>query len=139
MENAWQYSKVFKPFVGTDGKPTAEYFKWAQLGWSSCKAKRHPMGNGTKSIFHWWDGQRLDKVEVVKERNFQFLKSIWEEDIKPDAESTLYLMDYDAYEYGTMSLSEVLNNPAKSMGHGFVLAMLLTNDAALQECELRPS
>jgi hypothetical protein len=152
MENAWQYSKVFKPFVGTDGKPTAEYFKWAQLGWSSWKAKRHPTGDGTKSVFHWWDGQRLDKIEarkriyvplyvkqVVKERNFQFLKSIWEEDIKPDAESTLYLMDYDAYEYGTMSLSEVLNNPAESMGHGFVLAMLLTNDAALQECELRTS
>jgi hypothetical protein len=110
------------------------------------------MGDGTKSIFHWWDGQRLDEVEarkriyvplyveqVVKERNFQFLKSIWEEDIKPDAESTLYLMDYDAHEYGTMSLSEVLNNPAKSMGHGFVLAMLLTNDAALQERELRTS
>jgi hypothetical protein len=38
-----------------------------------------------------------------------------------------------------MSLSEVLNNPAESMGHGFVLAMLLTNDAALQECELRTS
>jgi hypothetical protein len=44
---------------------------------------------------------------------------------------------FDANEYGTMSLSEVLNNPAKSMGHGFVLAMLLTNDAALSECELR--
>jgi hypothetical protein len=38
-----------------------------------------------------------------------------------------------------MSLSQVLNNPAKSMGHGFVLAMLLTDDAALRECEIRPS
>jgi hypothetical protein len=46
-------------------------------------------------------------------------------------------MDFDAYEYGSMSLSEVLNNPAKSMGHGFVLAMLLTNDTALRECEIR--
>jgi hypothetical protein len=35
------------------------------------------------------------------------------------------------------SQSEVLNNPAKSMGHGFVLAMLLTDDAALKECEIR--
>jgi hypothetical protein len=39
--------------------------------------------------------------------------------------------------YGTMLLSEVLNNPAKPMGHGLVLAMLLTNDAALSECKLR--
>jgi len=30
-----------------------------------------------------------------------------------------------------------LNNPAKPMGHGFVLVMLLTKDAALGECELR--
>ena len=51
---------------------------------------------------------------------------VWEEEIKRDAENCLYLMDFDAYPYGTMSLSEVLNNPAKSMGHGFVLAMLLT-------------
>ena len=48
-------------------------------------------------------------------------------------------MDYDAYEYGTMSLSQLLNTPTESMGHGFILATLLTNDAALQECELRTS
>ena len=36
-----------------------------------------------------------------------------------------------------LSLSDVLNNPGQSMGHGFVLAMLLTNDAALNECQLR--
>jgi hypothetical protein len=47
------------------------------------------------------------------------------------------VMDFDAYEYGIMSLSEVLNNPVQSMGRGFVLAMLLTNDAVLRECELR--
>lgn len=95
-------------------------------------------------------GQRLDKVkarkriyvplyteQVVKQPFFKGLKRVWEEEVKPDEENSLFLMDVDAYEYGTMSLSQVLNNPAKSMGHGFVLAMLLTNDAALQECELR--
>ena len=46
-------------------------------------------------------------------------------------------MDFDAYEYGAMSFSEVLNNTEESMGHGFVLAMLLTQDPALKECELR--
>jgi hypothetical protein len=35
------------------------------------------------------------------------------------------------------SLSEFLSNPKQSMGHGFVLAMLLTNDSALKESELR--
>jgi len=75
--------------------------------------------------------------QVVKRPFFQGLKKVWEEEIKPDPENTLYLMDFDAYEYGTMSLSQVLNNPDKPMGHGFVLAMLLTNDAALRECEIR--
>lgn len=104
---------------------------------------------GTEA-FHWWNWQRLNKIEarkqiyvplyveqVVKQPFFQQLKKAWEVDIKPVPERTLYLMDYDAYEYGTMSLSQVLNNPDEPMGHGFVLAMLLTKDVALRECELR--
>lgn len=150
MENAWQFSKVYPQHVGSDGRPTAQYFAWASAGWASSEPQRHPMGKEARDAFHWWDGQRLGRVEarkriyvplyveqVVKEPYFQNLKKVWEEEIKPDPENTLYLMDFDAYEYGTMSLSEVLNNPAKSMGHGFVLAMLLTNDPALRECELR--
>lgn len=150
MENAWQFSKVYPQHVGTDGQPTAEYFEWTKQGWSAWRAERYPMGKGAKAAFHWWDGQRLDKVEarkriyvplyaeqVIKRPFFQGLKKVWDEEVKPDAENSLYLMDFDAYEYGTMTLSEVLNNPAKSMGHGFVLAMLLTNDPALRECEIR--
>jgi hypothetical protein len=150
MENGWQFSKGYPQHVRANGEPTAEYFAWAAKGWSSRKAQRYPMGKDAKSDFHWWNGERLDKVEarkqiyvplyaeqVVKRPFFKGLKKVWEEEIKPDPENSLYLMDFDAYEYGTMSLSEVLNNPAKSMGHGFVLAMLLTNDPALRECEMR--
>lgn len=152
MENAWQYSKVYPQHVGADGNPNQDYFRWAQDGWASSHAVRYPMGKGNDqtALYHWWDGQRLEKVEarkriyarlyaeqVVQQPYFQWLKNIWEEDIKPEPERTLYLMDFDAYEYGTMTLSEVLNNSAKSMGHGFVLAMLLKDDAALRECELR--
>ena len=110
------------------------------------------MGKEAKAAFHWWDGQRLTRVEarkriyvplyveqVVNHPSFIQLKRVWDEEIQPDSKRTLYLMDFDAYEYGTASLSEVLNNPAKSMGHCFVLAMLLVNDPALQECELRTS
>ena len=152
MESAWQYSKVYPQHVGADGGPTAEYFAWAKTGWAASVAARHPMGKDARAAFHWWDGKRLEKIEarkwiyvalyaeqVVQEPYFQQLKKVWEEDIKPEPERTLFLMDFDAYEYGTSSYSQVLNNPAKSMGHGFVLAMLLTNDAALQECEIRPS
>lgn len=152
MENGWQYSKVYPQHVGTDGNPNQDYFQWSKKGWSSSRAARHPMGkenHGTEA-YHWWNGRRLGKIEarkriyvtlyaeqVVQEPYFQHLKLIWEEDIRPEPKRTLYLMDFDAYEYGCMSLSEVLNNPAKSMGHGFVLAMLLTDDTALNECEIR--
>jgi hypothetical protein len=150
MENAWQYSKVYPQHVGADGEPTAEYFQWARKGFSLWKAERHPMGDKARAAFYWWDGQHLGRVEarkriyvplyveqVVRQPFFHELKRFWDEEIKPDKETTLYLMDFDAYKYGTKSLSEVLNNPAKPMGHGFVLAMLLTKDAALRECELR--
>ena len=107
------------------------------------------MGRTAKELFHWWDGQRLEKLEarkriyvplyieqVVKTEYFQEIRTAWNE-MRQDKSCTLYLMDFDAYQYGEMSLSQVLNNPLKSMGHGFVLAMLLKTDAALEECELR--
>jgi hypothetical protein len=46
-------------------------------------------------------------------------------------------MDFGTKPYGNKSLTDVLNNPNQSMGHGFVLAMLLLGDPALRECELR--
>jgi hypothetical protein len=147
MENGWQFSKVYPEHVGSDGKPTKEYFRWASKGWLSYRAQRHPMGKAAKARFFWWAGKKLDRVtarkqiyvplyveQVVKQPFFKELKALWDEF---DKDGVLYLMDFDAYEYGTMTLSEDLNNPAKAMGHGFVLAMLLTNDAALKECKLR--
>lgn len=145
MENAWQYSKVFAQHVGKDGNPTKEYFDWAAAGWASRKAVRHPMGKGTKPVFYWWDGEKLDRINarkriyiplyserVVKTQCFSELQSKWE-DVQSHEGRTLYLMDFDAYPYEDMTFSEVLNNSEKSMGHGFVLAMLLTDDAALEQ------
>jgi hypothetical protein len=151
MENAWQFSKVYPEHVGADGNPTPEYFEWAKRGWSSWRSRRDPMGEERRGreSFHWWDGERLSKVvarkliyaplyaeQVVKTEAFKVLKDIWQKN-RQFEEFTLYLMDFDAYEYNRMSFSEVLNNPRESMGHGFVLAMLLTENPALQECELR--
>lgn len=45
----------------------------------------------------------------------------------------------DGYDHDNlgMSLTEVLNNPQRKMGHAFVLKMLLTKDAALKHLHLR--
>ena len=110
MENAWQFSKVYPKHFGVDGKPTPEYFAWAEEGWANQWANRHPMGkrmNG-KEACHWWDGRALEKVEarkriyiplyaeqVVQQEFFNRLRAIWDEN-KQHEEFTLYLMDFDA-------------------------------------------
>jgi hypothetical protein len=53
MENAWQYSKVYRHHVGTDGEPTPEYFEWARNGFAASEAVRHPMGKEAKAAFYW--------------------------------------------------------------------------------------
>jgi hypothetical protein len=151
MENAWQYSKVFAEHVGDDGLPTAAYFEWAEEGWNRPRAERYPMGKGAKAEFHWWNGKKLTKVEARKEiyvplyaeqvtkptnRTFDGLEKLWLL-MRGRNKGTLCLMDFDAYDYTGMSLTDVLNNPAKSLGHGFVLAMLLLKDPALKQCPLR--
>ena len=49
------------------------------------------------------------------------------------------LRDFDGYDHlvGGKTLTQVLNDPVQKMGHAFVLAMLLLNDPALQQCDMR--
>ena len=145
MENAWQFSKVYPEHV--EGKRiTKEYWKWAKAGWTDDKAHRYPMGKGRSPLFSLWDGERLDYLTarkkiygplyaeaVTKTAGWQMLLNLHEE------HKNLILVDFDAYDHRKlgMTLTRVLNNPNKKMGHAFVLAMLLTKDKALRQMELR--
>lgn len=150
MENAWQYSKVYQEHAGKDGNPTDDYWNWATDGWSLERAVRYPMGKGRKPLCSWWDGKPYDYIAarkkiyaplyaraVMQTKGFVHLKDSFERLSKLKG-ATLYLKDYDAYRHQNlgMTLSDVLNNPAKKMGHAFVLAMLLTSDPALQQIDL---
>ena len=42
MENAWQFSKVYKEHVDSDGNPSVEYRNWARRGWLTQQAIRYP-------------------------------------------------------------------------------------------------
>jgi len=44
VENAWQYSKVYKQH--DDNGPTQEYWSWAISGWNKQWADRYPMEKG---------------------------------------------------------------------------------------------
>jgi len=145
MENAWQYSKVYRKYA--DGQePATDYWDWAEQGWNNKKAVRYPMGRGTKPEFSWWEGKPLKYVRarksiyaplyaeaVQKTEAWKKLKSLYKNS------KELVLLDYDAYDHRSlgMSLTDVLNNPKRKMGHAFVLMMLLTRDKALKQVELR--
>jgi hypothetical protein len=134
MENAWQYSKVYKEFVDENNNPTDLYFEWAKYGWNNPRAVRYPMGKNKVPKYSWWDGNKYNYIDarkniyiplyserVVLTDAFKKLKELKEQDID------FYLRDFDGYDYTDlgMSLEDVINNQEEKMGHAFVLAMLL--------------
>lgn len=140
MENAWQYSKVYDCHLDENGDPSFEYFKWAYEGWNKPVGVRYPMGKGAIPKYSFWNNHKYDYISarkhiyaplyvkaVVKTDAYQRLAEI------ANSDKTLYLMDFDAYRHEdlNMTLTDVLNNPKKKMGHAFVLMMMLTKDKAL--------
>jgi len=146
FENFWQYLKVYKRDVDMNNNPTPEYYEWMKAGFNNPKACRYPMGRGAKPQYSLWhnNGQELHLgyIEARKAiyapyyaKLVQATESYKKLEQLYHTESHLILRDYDGYDHDKLglSLTQVLNNPARKMGHAFVLKMLLTNDTALQE------
>lgn len=146
MENSWQHAKLYRAHADKTGDPTSSYWDWAKKGWADTWAHRYPMGRGAKPLCSLWDGERLDYIEarkkiyvplyaeaVLKTEGWKHLEEFHQ------AGQDLALKDFDGYDHQVegVSLTEVLNNPRKRMGHAFVLMMLLLEDPALAECEMR--
>lgn len=144
MENAWQYAKVYASHINPDKTPNDEYWNWAKQGWSKKWADRYPMGKGVKPMFSWWKGSALSYIEARKAIYVPlYAKCIARTDAYAELEALhqsgqdIALRDFDGYMYhqNGYNLTDVLNNPSKNMGHAFVIAMLLSNDDALKECD----
>ena len=146
MENAYQYSKVYAEHADDSANPTRKYWEWAKEGWANPRAVRYPMGRGRKPLFSLWDGQKLPYIAarkviyaplyaeaVQKTQGFKNLVELARQ------LPTIILRDFDGYDHDAlgMSLTDVLNNPHKKMGHAFVLKMLLTDDPAKAQIEWR--
>lgn len=151
MENGWQYSKVYKEHIKYNKKNQPydikmDYWHWAHNGWMNTRAVRYPMGKGKSPEFSFWKGECLDYVtarkviygplyaEAVKTTEvWRQLKNLYK------TKDRIVLFDYDVRDISRTgeTLTEVLNNPNKKMGHAFVLAMILQNDKALNQMELR--
>lgn len=143
MENGWQYSKVYPEHVGRTDNIREEYFWWATEGWDNPRAVRYPMGKGRKPLFSLWKGKRLDYIDARKQIYVPlYARCVTQTDtyrklkIRMKRKGNITLLDYDAYDHRSlgMTLTDVLNDPTRKMGHAFVLMMLLTNDPALEQC-----
>jgi hypothetical protein len=134
MENAWQYAKVYAAYADADGAPNDRYWRWALDGWRA-GPKRYPRGRGAVPLYSLWRGQRLGYIDarrqiyapcyaaaVEQTQAFARLREIYAECTR--AGQILYLRDYDGYRT-TQTYEEIMANPAKKMGHAFVLAMML--------------
>jgi hypothetical protein len=137
MENAWQYSKVYKCHLDDEGNPSEEWYSWAKAGWDKKKADRYPMGRGAKPEYSWWEDSKLGYVDARKKiyaplyaelveqtKAYEKLKQMYEK------EGELVLLDYDAYDHNKLGFSytDVINCEHRKMGHAFVLAMMLDNE-----------
>lgn len=134
VENAWQYSKVY-PGHHENGFVTNEYWHWAFAGWKKARADRYPMGKGAKPDFSLWDGEWLGYIEARKQIYVPLyrhavishcpllLTELW----RLSKQSDIVIQDFDAYDHRALGYSwtDVLNDPDRKMGHGFVLAMIL--------------
>jgi hypothetical protein len=142
FENAWQYAKVYEQHADGQGNPTQTYWNWACAGWLNHTPQRYPMGKGARPLYSLWNGMRLGYIDarkwiygplyrqlVTQTRSFQELQTLMQ------GTDPIVLRDYDGYDHDKlgMSLTDVLNNPRKKMGHAFVLKAILTNDPMLQE------
>ena len=133
VENAWQYSKVYACHLFM-GNPSPDYFHWAIAGWSNPRANRYPMGKGVKPEYSWWDGKKYKYIEarkniyiplysqaVIKSEAYKILEQIYKEN------EEIYLLDFDGYNHRNFAMSwqDVIDNPNRTMGHAFILAMML--------------
>lgn len=134
FENLWQYSKVYECHIGKDGWPNEAWLHWALQGWFNPRAIRYPMGKGAKPVYSFWNGKKLTYIQARKEiyipRYCQAVQrtEAWKT-LKGAASCVpaLYLRDFDGYDHKALGMSydDVIHDPTRKMGHGFVLAMML--------------
>jgi hypothetical protein len=137
MENAWQFAKLYPQHAGREGEPTDAYWCWAKTGWADSRAHRYPMGKGARPLCSFWAGERLMYIDarkriyaplyaraVVRTDAYSRLQEMLLTD-----ERDIYLRDWDGYDHIAegVAIAQVASNPARKMGHAFVLWALLAN------------
>lgn len=134
VENGWQFAKVYHHLdhLDEDNNPNDLYWKWAKNGWRSQWAFRYPAGPSAVPEYSYWAGEKLGYIEARKRiyiplycqailncPTYKKLEDLYKQ------HKDIVLLDFDAYDRQQIDWNEVINDPTRKMGHGFVLAMLL--------------
>jgi len=147
VESAWQFSKLYAAHAGSNGQPTQAWLDWAVAGWANPRASRYPIGKGVKPLCSCWRSYKsptgMMTLDYVTARKWIYIpiyseavlkSSAWPILQKKYAEvtaagRTLYLVDFDVWPNSLEHslYSEIVSHPTRSMGHSYVLAMMLTN------------
>jgi hypothetical protein len=134
MESSWQHAKIYEEHE-TDGRPNAKWYEWAIAGYANKRANRYPAGKGRKPLYSWWNGEKLDYVSARKKIYIPIYTeavskgdAYWHLLAMHHSGIDLALLDFDVYRNDLvgMSFADVINSEDMKMGHGFVLAMMLT-------------
>lgn len=127
MENAWQFSKVYREHLDVDGRPNSKWYQWSRKGFQCSWSYRYPMGKGAIPEYSFLNGTKLGYIESRKQLYVPLYKSMLEnltkeiDDLVQVCEKEdVALWDYDGY-LTSDSFDEILHNPSRKMGHAFVL------------------
>ncbi len=137
MENAWQFAKVYACHAdgGVLHDNLAAYWPWARAGWDSRRAVRYPFGKGVIPRYSLWAGDELGYIEARRRvyaplyaQAVRFHQLTLFLNLRERARlGDIVITDFDAYDHRARGYSwdDVMNDPDRKMGHGFVLAMMI--------------
>lgn len=141
LENAWQFAKVYSEHLDPNGNPTDAWRAWADEGFRDAKAHRFPMGRGAKPeyAFGGYDKDGGVRKWGYVESRYRLYAPLYAAAIRDsegfkqcvrllEQHGQLTILDFDGWDHAALglTLSDVMYYPNKKMGHGFVIAMLLT-------------
>lgn len=149
MENAWQFSKVYRKHADAEGWPSDQWRAWSTEGFASSKPHRFPMGAGAKPLYCLHHGRRLgyvqSRIEVYAPLYAWCVETYCPELLEELRQrhaggEKIALFDFDGHchHLAGLSLKDVLYNTRRKMGHSFVLAGLIQGDR-FWETEYDPS
>lgn len=137
MENAWQYSKLYREHADFDGdvfKVSKRWADWRDAGFAKERADRYPMGKGAVPLCSYWAGRYLSYIEARREIYIPlYSKAVRKTSAYAELERVykekgeIVLWDFDGYLHRNlgMSFDDVIACTSRKMGHAFVLAMML--------------